>query len=190
MTFTEAENAYLASQRLGRRPHRPRRQAPGHAAGLYYDPKPGTIDVTGFTMATSQKFRNAGSKARVCTITFGELLTHRAGFRLDSGLVFQTDDAAREQIRQGVQQRTSALADCNYINFTIFKDMLPLIGGGARAGASRARRSRGPLLPHLCSASGIRSSGCHGRQVRASRRCHAHVPRRPAPGPHGAGRPR
>ena len=40
MTFTEAENAYLASQRR-------------------------TIDVTGFTMATSQKFRNAGSKVRV-----------------------------------------------------------------------------------------------------------------------------
>jgi hypothetical protein len=33
--------------------------------GLYYDLKLGTIDVTGFTMATSQKFRNAGSKARV-----------------------------------------------------------------------------------------------------------------------------
>ena len=33
------------------------------------------------------------------TITFRELLTHRAGFRLDSGLVFKTDDAAREQIK-------------------------------------------------------------------------------------------
>ena len=39
----------------------------------------------------------------VGTITFGELLTHRAGFRLDSGLVFETDNAAREQIRQGIQ---------------------------------------------------------------------------------------
>ena len=34
------------------------------------------------------------------TITFRELLTHRAGFRLDTGLVFATDNAAKEQIRQ------------------------------------------------------------------------------------------
>jgi CubicO group peptidase (beta-lactamase class C family) len=47
----------------------------------------------------------------VGTITFGELLTHRAGFRLDSGLVFQTDNAAREQIRHGVQQVDQRVAD-------------------------------------------------------------------------------
>ena len=63
----------------------------------------------------------------VGTITFGELLTHRAGFRLDSGLVFKTGDAAREQIRQGIQQIDQRVADYNNINFTIFRDMLPFM---------------------------------------------------------------
>ncbi len=70
----------------------------------------------------------------VGTITFGELLTHRAGFRLDSGLVFQTDDAAREQIRHGVQQIDKQVADYNNINFTIFRDMLPFMQGAPEPG--------------------------------------------------------
>jgi CubicO group peptidase (beta-lactamase class C family) len=70
----------------------------------------------------------------VDTITFGELLTHRAGFRLGSGLVFQTDDAAREQIRQGVQQVDKQVADYNNINFTIFRDMLPFMQGAPEPG--------------------------------------------------------
>jgi CubicO group peptidase (beta-lactamase class C family) len=78
----------------------------------------------------------------VGTITFGELLTHRAGFRLDSGLVFATDNAAREQIRYGVQQVDKQVADYNNIDFTIFRDMLPFMerapqpGPAARAAAA------------------------------------------------------
>jgi CubicO group peptidase (beta-lactamase class C family) len=80
----------------------------------------------------------------VDTITFGELLTHRAGFRLDSGLVFQTGDAAREQIRHGVQQVDQRVADYNNINFTIFKDMLPFMEGapGPRPAARAAAADR------------------------------------------------
>ena len=63
------------------------------------------------------------------TITFRELLTHRAGFRLDSGLVFKTGNAAREQVRQGIQQIDKQVADYNNINFTIFRDMLPFMEG-------------------------------------------------------------
>jgi CubicO group peptidase (beta-lactamase class C family) len=63
------------------------------------------------------------------TITFRELLTHRAGFRLDSQRVFATDNAAREQIRQGIQQIDKQVADYNNINFTIFRDMLPFMEG-------------------------------------------------------------
>jgi CubicO group peptidase (beta-lactamase class C family) len=63
----------------------------------------------------------------VDTITFGELLTHRAGFRLDSSRVFQTDNAAREQIRQGIQQIDKQVPFYNNINFTIFRDMLPFM---------------------------------------------------------------
>ena len=53
----------------------------------------------------------------VGTITFGELLTHRAGFRLNSARVFETDNAAREQIRHGIQisgeyRSTSASQAC------------------------------------------------------------------------------
>ena len=73
------------------------------------------------------------------TITFGELLTHRAGFRLNSGLVFKTGDAAREQIRQGIQQIDKQVADYNNINFTIFRDMLPFMEGAPQPGpAARA----------------------------------------------------
>ena len=75
----------------------------------------------------------------VGTITFGELLTHRAGFRLDSGRVFQTDNAAREQIRQGIQQIDKQVADYNNINFTIFRDLLPFMEGAPQPGpAARA----------------------------------------------------
>jgi CubicO group peptidase (beta-lactamase class C family) len=80
----------------------------------------------------------------VGTITFRELLTHRAGFRLDSGLVFKTDDAAREQIRQGIQQVDKQVADYNNIDFTIFRDMLPFMEGvrdpGPAARAAAADR--------------------------------------------------
>jgi CubicO group peptidase (beta-lactamase class C family) len=78
------------------------------------------------------------------TITFRELLTHRAGFRLDSGLVFQTDNAAREQISHGIDQVDKQVADYNNINFTIFRDMLPFMEGvrdpGPAARAAAADR--------------------------------------------------
>jgi CubicO group peptidase (beta-lactamase class C family) len=78
------------------------------------------------------------------TITFRQLLTHRAGFRLDSGLVFQTDNAAREQISRGIQQIDKQVADYNNINFTIFRDMLPFMEGvrdpGPAARAAAADR--------------------------------------------------
>ena len=112
----------------------------------------------------------------VGTITFGELLTHRAGFRLDSGLVFQTGNAAREQIRHGIQQVDKQVADYNNINFTIFRDLLPFMEGAPRPRAGRARRSRGPFLPQLCAASGLRPGGRHRRHLRAGPPCRAHVP--------------
>jgi hypothetical protein len=190
MTFTEAENAYLASQRLGRRPHRPRRQPPGHAGRLLLQPQAGhdrrdRLHHGHEPEVPQRRVKGPG----VGTITFGELLTHRAGFRLDSGLIFETDDAAREQIRQGVQQVDQRVADYNNINFTIFKDMLPLMEG-LPGGASRARRSRGPLLPQLCSASGIRSKWVSPTPGARPSAMPCPCTRRPAPGPHGAGRPR
>lgn len=78
------------------------------------------------------------------TITFRQLLTHRAGFRLDSGLVFTTDNAAEEQIRHGIDQVDKQVADYNNINFTIFRDLLPFMEGvrdpGPAARAAAADR--------------------------------------------------
>ncbi|HEV2452153.1 MAG TPA: serine hydrolase domain-containing protein, partial [Streptosporangiaceae bacterium] len=80
----------------------------------------------------------------VDTITFRDLLTHRAGFRLDSGLVFATDNAAREQIRQGIRQADKHEPSYNNINFTIFRDLLPFMEGvrdpGPAARAAAADR--------------------------------------------------
>jgi CubicO group peptidase (beta-lactamase class C family) len=73
------------------------------------------------------------------TITFAELLTHRAGFRLDSGLVFQTGNAAREQISHGIQQIDKQAADYNNINFTIFRDLLPFMEGARDQGPAADR---------------------------------------------------
>jgi CubicO group peptidase (beta-lactamase class C family) len=75
----------------------------------------------------------------VNTITFRELLTHRAGFRLNSGRVFVTDNAAREQIRHGIQQADKQVADYNNINFTIFRDMLPFMEGARDQGPAATR---------------------------------------------------
>jgi CubicO group peptidase (beta-lactamase class C family) len=75
----------------------------------------------------------------VNSITFRELLTHRAGFRLNSGRVFVTDDAAREQIRHGVRQADKQVADYNNINFTIFRDMLPFMEGAHDQGPAATR---------------------------------------------------
>jgi pyridoxamine 5'-phosphate oxidase family protein len=69
MTFTDAETAYLASQRLGRLATiGPDGSPQVKPVGFRYNPGLGTIDVTGFNMAASHKFRNvrrAGQAALV-----------------------------------------------------------------------------------------------------------------------------
>jgi pyridoxamine 5'-phosphate oxidase family protein len=59
MTFTDAETACLASQRLSRLATiQPDGSPQVKPVGFRYNPGLGTIDVTGFNMAASQKFRN------------------------------------------------------------------------------------------------------------------------------------
>ena len=59
MTFTDPESAYLASQRLGRLATiGPDGSPQVKPVGFRYNPGLGTIDVSGFNMAASQKFRN------------------------------------------------------------------------------------------------------------------------------------
>jgi CubicO group peptidase (beta-lactamase class C family) len=101
----------------------------------------------------------------VGTITFGELLTHRAGFRLDSGLVFQTSNAAREQIRRGVQQVDKQVADYNNIDFTIFRDMLPFMEGvrdpgPAKRAAAATRFFLAYIQRHVFDPVGVTDATC------------------------------
>jgi pyridoxamine 5'-phosphate oxidase family protein len=59
MTFTKAEIDYLTSQRLGRLATIQSDGSPQvKPVGFRYNPELGTIDVTGFNLAVSQKFRN------------------------------------------------------------------------------------------------------------------------------------
>src|SRR5262249_27408606 len=59
MTFTDAETAYLASQRLGRLATiGPDGSPQVKPVGFRHNPRRAPIDITAFTMTTSQKFRN------------------------------------------------------------------------------------------------------------------------------------
>ena len=126
------------------------------------------------------------------TITFRELLTHRAGFRLDSGLVFATDNAAKEQIRHGVRLADKQEPSYNNINFTIFRDLLPFMEGVRDPGPAARAAAADRFFIQLCAAPGLRPGGRHRRHVRAGPRCRAHVPaallrnRTGEPGPGGA----
>jgi pyridoxamine 5'-phosphate oxidase family protein len=69
MPFTEAEFAYLASQQLGRlataQPDETLQVSP---VGFRYNPDTKTIDIGGFTMAASRKFRNVAANGRVAFV--------------------------------------------------------------------------------------------------------------------------
>jgi hypothetical protein len=78
----------------------------------------------------------------VDTITFGELLTHTAGFRHDSGRIFETDAAAQEQIRLGIQSSAKHELVYNNINFSILRDLLPAMEGQPDPGGGRRAEAR------------------------------------------------
>lgn len=69
MTFTQTEIAYLAGQRLGRlatlRPDGTLQNSP---VGYRYNEATGTIDIAGFNMADSRKFRNVAATAQVAFV--------------------------------------------------------------------------------------------------------------------------
>jgi CubicO group peptidase (beta-lactamase class C family) len=73
----------------------------------------------------------------VDTITFRELLTHRAGFRHSSNDVFHDDDAARRQIEDGVRLASKDTPEYNNLNFAIFRELLPALAGVADPGPVR-----------------------------------------------------
>jgi pyridoxamine 5'-phosphate oxidase family protein len=69
MSFTSAELAYLATQRLGRlatvQPDGTLQVSP---VGFHYNGGTGTIDIGGFNMASSRKFRNVADNGRAAFV--------------------------------------------------------------------------------------------------------------------------
>jgi len=69
MVFTETEIVYLASQRLGRlatiQPNGTLQVSP---VGFSYNPATSTIDINGYNLATSQKFRNIAANGRAAFV--------------------------------------------------------------------------------------------------------------------------
>lgn len=69
MTFSEAELAYLASQRLGRLATVDSRGAPqNNPVGFRYNPELGTIDIGGRAMGGTRKFRNVAANPNVALV--------------------------------------------------------------------------------------------------------------------------
>lgn len=59
MTFTEAEREYLASQLLGRLATvSAKGDVQNNPVGFHYNAETGTIDIGGYAMGASRKFRN------------------------------------------------------------------------------------------------------------------------------------
>jgi pyridoxamine 5'-phosphate oxidase family protein len=69
MIFTETERAYLESQRLGRlATARPDGTLQASPVGFEYNPELDTIDIRGFGMITSRKFRNVEQNGNVAFV--------------------------------------------------------------------------------------------------------------------------
>ena len=67
--FTDNELAYLASQSLGRvATAQPNGTLQVNPVGFRYNPQTDTVDITGFGLATSQKFRNVADNGRVALV--------------------------------------------------------------------------------------------------------------------------
>jgi pyridoxamine 5'-phosphate oxidase family protein len=69
MPFSDAELAYLATQRLGRLATVDASGAPqNNPVGFRYNSELGTIDIGGHSMSASRKFRNLAANPRVAFV--------------------------------------------------------------------------------------------------------------------------
>jgi pyridoxamine 5'-phosphate oxidase family protein len=69
MPFTQAELDYLAGQRLGRLATvQPNGTLQNNPVGFRYNAETGTIDVRGFGMSRSRKYRNVADNGRVAFV--------------------------------------------------------------------------------------------------------------------------
>jgi pyridoxamine 5'-phosphate oxidase family protein len=76
MIFTDAERAYLESQTLGRlATAQPDGTLQASPVGFTYNEELGTIDVRGFGMARSRKFRNVEDNGRAAFVV-DDVISH------------------------------------------------------------------------------------------------------------------
>jgi pyridoxamine 5'-phosphate oxidase family protein len=69
MSFSDAELAYLAGQRLGRlATMQPDGTLQASPVGFRYNPATGTVDIGGFNMTASRKFRNVADNGRAAFV--------------------------------------------------------------------------------------------------------------------------
>jgi pyridoxamine 5'-phosphate oxidase family protein len=69
VSFTEAEAAYLSAQRWGRlATAAPDGTLQVNPVGYSYNPARGTLDIQGFTMSRTRKFRNVAANGRVAFV--------------------------------------------------------------------------------------------------------------------------
>jgi pyridoxamine 5'-phosphate oxidase family protein len=69
MTFTDAELAYLDSQPLGRlATQQPDGTLQVNPVGFAWNPATGTIDIGGFSMSRSRKYRNVADNGRAALV--------------------------------------------------------------------------------------------------------------------------
>jgi pyridoxamine 5'-phosphate oxidase family protein len=69
MSFTETEVAYLATQQLGRLATvQPDGTLQVNPVGFTYDPASEVIDIRGYNMGASRKFRNVAGDGRVAFV--------------------------------------------------------------------------------------------------------------------------
>jgi hypothetical protein len=86
--------------------------------------------------------------AGIDTVTFRELLTHRAGFHYDSGAVFTDEHAAQKQVRVGITPEDKAVAEYNNIDFSIFRDVNTRSWAGGRVPPGALGEAEQPLRGH------------------------------------------
>jgi pyridoxamine 5'-phosphate oxidase family protein len=69
VTFTDRERSYLDGQRLGRiATQQPDGTLQVSPVGFSYNPATGTIDIGGFRMADTRKYRNIADNGRVAFV--------------------------------------------------------------------------------------------------------------------------
>jgi len=69
MSLNQTEIDYLASQPLGRLATlRPDGTLQNNPVGCHYNPATGTIDITGYNLAASQKFRNVAANDQIAFV--------------------------------------------------------------------------------------------------------------------------